>query len=32
MGMDKHTKHKKKKHLKRKLLPSDSAIDKGRVH
>lgn len=32
MGMDKHIKHKKKKNLKRKLLPSDSAIDKGKVH
>lgn len=32
MGMDKHIKHKKKKNLKRKLLPSDSAIDKGKGH
>lgn len=32
MGMDKHIKQKKKKNLKRKLLPRDSAIDKGKVH
>ena len=32
MGMDKHIKQKKKKNLKRKLRPSESAIDKGRVY
>lgn len=30
--MDKHIKQKKKKNLKRKLRPSDSAIDKGGVY
>ena len=32
LGMDKHIKQKRKKNLKRKLLPSDSAIDKGKGH
>jgi len=32
MGMDKHIKQKKKKNLKRKLIPIDSAIEKGKVH